>query len=645
MRKIVNINKDWKFIDKNIDITLTSKAKYEDVNIPHTWNGIDGQDGGNDYVREKYWYLKSFTKPKIKSNQQIFVEFNGVNSSASIYLNHKLVGYHDGGYSTFRFPITKLLNEDMNEFQILVDNTKRNDVYPQKADFTFYGGIYRDVNLIIVEDTHFDLMHNGNQGVKIETFIENQRAYVNLAPEIIGKASFVAKVIDHTGKVVLEENNKYQLMLENFTLWDGFNNPYLYTIEISLINEKAKVVDQISKKIGFRSFHIDPNQGFYLNGKKYPLRGVCRHQDRPQIGNALTHKEHLDDIELIKEVGANTIRLAHYQHDQYFYDLCDQMGFIVWAEIPYISQHLKDGDQNAKSQMEELIYQNIHHPSIVTWGISNEVTISHVNKKCIKLHEDLHELCHKLDNHRLTVIADYMPTRINHKLNSIPDIVSYNLYFGWYLPFTKLSGWKLDRYHRRFPNRIVGLSEYGAEGMPNIHSAKPRRGDNTEEYQNIYHEQMLEVINKRDYIWATHLWNMFDFAADARNQGGEPGMNHKGLVTFDRKTKKDSFYLYKAYWSNDPFVHIAGKRFEARNEETTEIKIYTNLKFIKVYHNSNIVYDGPVDKIARIKVKLSLNNDINVVSGKFEDKAMFYKVKHKPNEYKIKKQSNKSWEK
>ncbi|HHW89565.1 MAG TPA: glycoside hydrolase family 2 protein [Clostridiales bacterium] len=642
MRKVININNDWKFIKQDVGISAAEKTAGKNINLPHTWNGKDGQDGGNDYYRGVCWYVRELDKPDFKNGELAYIEFKGVNSSAEVYVNDEYVGRHDGGYSTFRFNITNFI-KDKNVIAVAVDNKKTNKVYPQKADFTFYGGIYRDVNIIIVSKNHFDLDFFGSCGVKIDTSIQDNNGLVHITPYIIGQGQIATTIYDAQGKEVASGADK--LEIKNVRLWNGVKDPYLYTIKVQLTNNGV-IDDEIVKNIGFRTFHFDPNQGFFLNGEKYPLRGVCRHQDRPNIGNAILKEHHDEDMELISEVGANTVRLAHYQHDDYFYDLCDKYGMVVWAEIPYISKHMSEANDNAIQQMKELIYQHYHRPSIVCWGLSNEITISPAGKDRYDFHIKLNDLCHEIDKTRKTAIACYMPCRISNKLNRIPDLVSYNLYFGWYLPWTSLAGWKLDAYHRKYPNEIIGLAEYGAEGMPNLHSKRPLRGDNTEEYQAIYHEKMIDIINKRDYLWATHIWNMFDFGSDGRNQGGEPGMNHKGLVTFDRKTKKDSFYLYKAYWSDEPFVHICSKRFVNRTGKKTKIKVYTNQDQVSLYHNDKLIATQKGRYIFEFIIDMEEINNIKVTSGNLTDSCIIKRVKKKDRSYILRNAGkNKSWEK
>ena len=644
MRNTKNINPNWMFLNENVSYDLLANKNFIEVDLPHTWNGIDGQDGGNDYIRDKFWYKKNLLKTELPEGQKYFIEFKGVNSSSDVYFNGRHLGHHDGGYSTFRYEITSDI-KDQNEIYVFVDNSINNRVYPQKADFTFYGGIYRNVSIIGVGDSHFDLLHYGSKGAKVNAHVNNHIGQLDIETYVIGKGKVKVEVKNQEGISLYKDELNSPIVLDNVHLWHGKEDPYLYSVMISLEDDNH-ILDHIEYQVGFRSFHFNAIDGFYLNGKKYPLRGVCRHQDRPKIGNALTAKEHDEDIELIKEVGANTIRLAHYQHDDYFYDLCDKEGFIVWAEIPYISKHMNHANENAKQQMKELIIQQYHRPSIVTWGISNEITISFAGKDCLAFHKEMNDLVHALDPSRKTVIANYMPARIHNKLNRVPDMVSYNLYFGWYLPFTSLAGWKLDRYHKKYPNEILGLSEYGAEGVDKVFNRFPRRGDQTEAYQAIYHERMLDIINARDYIWGTHLWNMFDFAADARNQGGEPGMNHKGLMTFDRKRRKDSFFLYKANWSKEPFIHICDKGYEKRTGKKTKIKVYTNQNDIEIYHNNVLVYDGVVHH-HKVEVKVIMNkvNLVVVKSNHLQDESQFIKVNKKPEEYKIHRTKNVSWEK
>lgn len=635
MRQVILFNNDWLF-------QMPGEEPVK-LNLPHTWNGVDGQDGGDNYKRCKCTYTKTFKKPDFKVGERVKLEFKGVNSEGEVLLNGKLLTVHAGGYSTFIVDITDHLLDD-NTLVVNVDNSKTEEVYPQTADFTFYGGIYRDVNLLILPKNHFEFLKDSSPALKVTTKVEGNDGIINVAAEVSGNLAPIILVLNKDNEVVAKGTINEDIKISNVHLWNGVKDPYLYTVK-GILKDKD-IEDEVSTRIGFRTFKVDPKKGFFLNGKPYPLRGVCRHQDRPKIGNALTKKEHEEDIKLIKEVGANTIRLAHYQHDQYFYDLCDEYGFVVWAEIPYISRYMKAADKNAFNQMSELIHQNFNHPSIVCWGISNEITMFKVTNATRKHHKELNEFCHKEDPSRFTTIACFSVMTIFNRIAHITDVASYNLYWGWYVPITRVTGLICDMWHLFYPHGPIGLSEYGAEAMPNLHSAHPRRGDNTEEYQAIYHEKMIDVINKRPYLWATHVWNMFDFAADARNQGGEPGMNHKGLVTFDRKTKKDSFYAYKAYWSDEPFIHLCSKRFINRVGSKTLVKVYTNQNEVSLYQNGKLICTKKGNKIFKFKIKMAETNEIVVTSGNLKDSGIIKKVATKDPSYIVKKGgSNKSWEK
>ena len=624
MRRFTCINQGWTFIGPD--------KKSQIVNVPHTWNAIDGQDGGNDYWRGSCVYEKEFEAPAWNpETEAVYLEFQGVNASADVVLNGRACRHHDGGYSTFRVNVSELLQAD-NHLKVTVDNSVNDRVYPQKADFTFYGGIYRDVHVIVVNKNRFDLDYFGGPGLQITPKVDGKNAIVNIKSwHNAEDAEVLIRILDAEGNVVAEgSGTDASLQIAQVHLWDGLKDPYLYKAVLQL-SVNGEVVDEISSRFGVRSFHVDPEKGFFLNGRAYPLHGVSRHQDRKGIGNALTRAHHREDMELIREMGCNTIRLAHYQHDQYFYDLCDEYGMVVWAEIPYISSHMPNGRDNTISQMKELIVQNYNHPSIVTWGISNEITIATKDKKdMLDNHHMLNDLCHEMDPSRVTTLACYAVCGPFNKSAHISDLVSWNLYLGWYTPGLFLNDLWISFFHFCYPKRPLGFSEYGCEAMPNLHSSKPRRGDHTEEYQAVYHEYMLECFKRHPYMWANHVWNMFDFAADARDQGGEPGMNHKGLVTFDRKVKKDSFYLYKAYWSEEGFVHVAGSRYVDRPEAVTKVKVYSNQPKVALYNNGKLVAEKTGEHVFTFEVSLEAENNLKAVAGSFEDTAFIRKV-DKPN--------------
>ena len=635
MRSIAKLMKDWQFTGPD-GVTAA-------VALPHTWNAVDGQDGGNDYWRGTCTYRTRFAAPAYDpAQQQVWLQFEGVNSSAAVLLNGRQLCTHDGGYSTFRAEITELLQAE-NQLAVQVDNSVNDRVYPQKADFTFYGGIYQDVSLLVVNKNHIALGHFGDTGVKITPDLKEGSADIQVETLVEGEGTVVVELLDAEGSTVAKgEGAKASLHLDAPHLWNGVKDPYLYTCVVRLMQD-GKPVDEVTTKVGLRSFSVDAKKGFFLNGKPYPLHGVSRHQDRKGLGNAITRKMHDEDMALIRELGANTVRLAHYQHDQYFYDLCDKYGMVVWAEIPYISEHLPNGRENTISQMKELIHQNYNHPSIVCWGVSNEITISTKDKAdMLDNHHVLNDLCHKMDPTRLTTLACYAMCGPFNPVAHITDLVSWNLYLGWYVPGLFLNDLWMDFFHLVYPNRPLGFSEYGAEGMPNLHSAHPRRGDHTEEYQAKYHEYMLKCFDRHPWLWATHVWNMFDFAADARDQGGEPGMNHKGLVTFDRKTKKDSFYLYKAWWSEENFVHICSKRFTDRTEKEIEVKVYSNQNTVALYADGKKLAEQTGEHIFKFRVPLHGKVELKAVAGDCIDTACFRSVATPNPSYKLVKTKSKS---
>ena len=631
MRTVYNFNAKWAFTKQACQIPAEMPKDWYWVNLPHSWNAIDGQDGGNDYYRGTCYYAKTLDKMDLPSADKYYLEVCGANSSADVYLNGKKLAHHDGGYSTWRVDITDSLDRD-NLFVFAVNNSANQKIYPQVADFTFYGGLYRDVNIICVNESHFELNHFGGTGVKVTPEVLDKNARVDVEVWIKNKKEgqkICYTVLDKLNNEVVclsSCETKVSMLIENVNLWHGRKNPYLYTLKTELI-ENGEVIDLVITRFGCRAFSVDPERGFILNGEEYPLRGVSRHQDRYGIGNALLPEHHREDIELIMEVGATTIRLAHYQHDQYFYDLCDEKGFVVWAEIPYISQHMPGGRENTVSQMKELITQNYNHPSIVVWGLSNEITMKgEDDPDLLENHRILNDLCHEMDKTRLTTIAAVSPCSIDSPYIQIPDLVSYNHYFGWYGGDTSMNGPWFDNFHKKWPNIPIGCSEYGCEAL-NWHTSDPVQGDYTEEYQAYYHEELIKQLFTRKYLWATHVWNMFDFGADARSEGGENGQNHKGLVTFDRKYKKDSFYAYKAWLSDDPFVHICGKRYIDRVEDVTRITVYSNQPSVELYVNGkSLGKKKSAEHFFYFDVKNEGVTEIVAKAGECRDESVIRKV-------------------
>ena len=631
MRTVLNIDQGWSFVKGMAEAPVHVPDNGEIVNLPHTWNAKDGQDGGNDYFRGTCCYARNLSKSDLPAGQKYFLEIHGANSSADVYMNGKRLAHHDGGYSTWRVEITNTLRNE-NCLVILVDNAANETVYPQTADFTFYGGLYRSVDIVAVPETHFELEHLGCPGIYVTPIMDGKNANVEIQTYIMDlrEGDVVSyRILDAEGNLVVSQNSateKASFVIENAHLWNGIKDPYLYTAEAE-IRRGGEVLDHVSARFGCRSFEIHPEKGFILNGEEYPLRGVSRHQDRWQIGNALLPEHHKEDMDLISEVGANTIRLAHYQHDQYFYDLCDERGMVVWAEIPYISRHMPGANENTHLQMKELITQCYNHPSICVWGLSNEITMDGAkDPDLIKNHRVLNDLVHRMDKTRPTVIACISMCGMDEEYVHIPDVVSYNHYFGWYGGSLDEYGPWFDKFHEKYPNTPIGVSEYGCEAL-NWHNSNPESGDYSEEYQAIYHEALIRQLFTRKYIWATHVWNMFDFGADARAEGGENGQNHKGLMTIDRKYKKDSFYAYKAWLNPEPMIHLCGKRYIDRVEDVTKVTVYSNQPEVELFANGiSLGKKSAEDHFFYFDVPNNGETKLEAVAGDLRDESVIRKV-------------------
>jgi len=643
MRTVLNIDPGWSFLKDCRQAPTALPESAEIISLPHTWNGVDGQDGGNDYFRGTCCYVKKLYRSELPEGKKYFLEILGANSSADVYMNGKRLAHHDGGYSTWRVELSNTLREE-NILVIMVDNSPNESVYPQTADFTFYGGLYRSVNIIAVNSTHFDLDWYGSPGIHVTPEIKGSDAEIDIRSYVTDPASgdmFHYLILDSEGNICAEASSgetSEKLILENVHLWQGRSDPYLYTAVAEIIRG-GEAIDSVSTRFGCRSFEIDPENGFILNGKEYPLRGVSRHQDRAKIGNALLPEHHEEDMELICEMGANTIRLAHYQHDRYFYDLCDEKGMVVWAEIPYISRHMAGANENTISQMKELIVQNCNHPSIVCWGLSNEITMDGAkDPDMIENHRVLNKLCHDLDPTRPTVIACISMCGMDEEYVHIPDLVSYNHYFGWYGGSTDDNGPWFDKFHAKYPNTPIGCSEYGCEAL-NWHNSNPQQGDYSEEYQAYYHEELIKQFFSRKYLWATHVWNMFDFGADARAEGGENGQNHKGLITIDRKYKKDAFYAYKAWLNPEPMVHICGKRYIDRAEDMTRVTVYSNLPEVELFVNGqSLGKKTSDDHFFRFDVPNAGESKLLAVAGECRDESLIRKVEKMNPDYILREQ-------
>jgi beta-galactosidase len=640
MLKIIDLNDKWLFTKENNPANVQEEiSSGEAVTLPHCWNAEDGQGNGNGVFKGKCWYQRKLNISEKELSKYIYLEIGAAGNVSEVYINGQLAGGSKCGYAMYRVFLNSYLKAGNNLISIIVDNTQHDDVYPLMADFTFYGGLYREVKLIIEDTLHFDLLDNGRDGIYLtQKYISENTFELNIKGRVINELSCVNEgkldfyLFDKEGKIVfnnttdIEVSNKYEFNLtekiSEATPWQGIENPYLYTLKAELIYNGV-LCDSRSIQIGFRNIEITSDKGVFLNGKPIKLNGVSRHQDFAGVGNALT-KEHMNlDMSLIKEIGANSVRLSHYQHDDYFYSLCDREGMLVWAEIPFISvpTTIDEKNKNAKDQLEKLIKQAYNHSSIYCWGVQNEITIAVENEGIYEKVNELEVLAKSLDPSRITAQANIYSVADTSSLNQLTDFVGYNLYYGWYYKEMQDLGKRLDEFHKARPAIPVMVSEYGVDTNPKIHSYNPTVKDYTEEYQLLFHDNAIKTINERPFVLGGYQWNMFDFGSDSRDEGGERGKNLKGLVTIDRKIKKDAFYLYKANWSKEPFVHLAGRRFVNRHEELSDIVVLSNLENIKLFNGEELI--GEINNTEAMKIfkQVELAHGENLIRVEGHDKA------------------------
>ncbi len=628
MNRIVNWCEDWTFSKQSwLGTDVTKKIAGENVSLPHTWYK------DNDYYQGDAVYQKGFVYTKT-DNEKVFAKFYGVDKVCDIYLNGVEVGKHQGGYNVFAVELTNALKEGDNLLTVLVSTDKQLQVSPISGDFAVFGGIHRKVELITTKDICFDRTYYGTDGIIFQTRVnEDGEGELWAQAHVLGDEKdidIVYTIYDGDDIVVgaMAKPSDEFVKVCSFpepTLWNGVDNTYLYIAKAS-VKVGETIVDSVAKNIGFRSMKMDADKGFFLNGEHVKLHGVAKHQDTDGVFSAATMENWAQDMKLIHEVGANAVRLSHYPHPQEIYDLCDSMGFVTWAEIPMLK--LTENEElfeNAKFQLKEMILQNMHHPSICFWGIQNEIAIyGEFPYMAEKMHE-LNDIVHELDTTRFSTCANLNVVHSSSNLNQVTDVTAYNIYYGWYYGEFADHGKFLDEFHKTNPNMPLGISEYGADTNTAYHSEEPKVNDYSEEFQALYHETVYPMMAERDFVWGSFVWNMFDFTSPIRQAANIKNRNIKGLVTFDRKTKKDSFYYYKAVWSKEPFVHIGGKRFVNRSSECINLKVYSNEPEVFLEVNGH-PFKQPVENgIALFKmIPLQMGeNFVKAYSGDRSDDAMF----------------------
>ena len=640
-RQDILLNNDWNFRFSH----QVQKGTEVRVDLPHTWNAQDALSGKIDYKRgignyEKNLFIRSEWKGK-----RLFIRFEGVNNIADVFVNRRHIGEHRGGYGAFIFEITgKVEYGKENSILVRVNNGEQLDIMPLVGDFNFYGGIYRDVHLLITDETCISPLNYASPGVRlIQDSVSHKYAKVRTVVDLSNgdsgnrEVELNVRLLDGQ-RVVKEGTKKVNLsgnaaMQQEFTfeidqphLWNGRQDPFLYQAEVTL-SRNGQMVDRVTQPLGLRFYRIDPDKGFFLNGKHLPLQGVCRHQDRSEVGNALRPQHHEEDAASMLEMGVNAVRLAHYPQATYFYDLMDKNGIIVWAEIPFVGPggyndkgfvDLPAFRANGKEQLKELIRQHYNHPSICVWGLFNELT--ELGDNPVEYIKELNVLAHQEDPTRLTTSASNQMG----DLNFITDAIAWNRYDGWYGGTPADLGKWLDRMHKDHPEICIAISEYGAGAsiyhqQDSLVKTVPTSWWHPENWQTYYHIENWKTISSRPYVWGSFVWNMFDFGAAHRTEGDRPGINDKGLVTFDRKVRKDAFYFYKANWNGEePMLYLTGKRNTARTQRLQTIIAFTNQSGAELFVNGKSYGKATPDSYAILEWKnVELQpgeNEIRVVS-------------------------------
>ncbi|MBC7451462.1 MAG: T9SS type A sorting domain-containing protein [Cytophagales bacterium] len=614
-RTVVQFNDSWKFLKSDAvgaQGPTFNDVSWENVTTPHSWNGVDGQDGGNNYYRGIGWYRKHFTLAQ--TGKRVYVKFDASNMTTDVYVNNVQVGTHTGGYSAFIFDITSQVTAGDNVIAVKVNNAATIIAAPLDADFTFFGGLNKSVELLYLNAVHIDPTDFASPGVyitqtttssdksdlSIKTLVKNDQASaatVTVTSTILNAAGATVTTATSSGTVGagVQVPMTGTATIINPTLWNGLTNPYLYKVKTE-ISVAGTVVDVVTQPLGIRYYSVDVNNGFFLNGVSYRLHGVAHHEDYPDKGRALSDLDRKTDLDMLKDMGCNYLRLSHYQHGQYTYNYLDSVGIVAWTEIPLIDNidpaNSTAFSDNAKQQLTELIKQNYNHPCVIVWSLSNEITYKN-NKTPYPgpLVQSLNDLAKQLDPNRLTASAAMFS---NESLNFFSDIYSCNQYNGWYYnTYNDVGPWA-DTQHSTYSAKAFGISEYGAGANVKQHEplnplvAEPLNYGpwHPEEYQALFHEAHWQQIKARPYLWSTSVWVAFDFASDGRNEGLQPGINDKGLITRDRKTKKDAYYYYKANWSTTPFVYLTGRRFDIRYDSVVIAKAYSNCDSVIIKLNN-----------------------------------------------------------
>jgi beta-galactosidase len=637
----ISLNAGWQFIKLPRGIPVEREnLDWETVSLPHTWYREEDPYHGLVLYRREIGVGKAWKKA--------FLEFEGADQRCRVFVNGKEIGEHNGAYARFRFPVPEAaLKSGELRIEALLDNRVSADVSPNFGDFTIFGGLYRNVNLLVTSEDHFDYCYYGTDGVIARAAVQDDGSgLLALEPHVCTEredACIVYTLTGPEGELAAESTapakESVSLRVPEPKLWNGKKAPELYTLRAELQID-GETADEAEIRVGFRTVSMSPDDGLRLNGEHIKLCGVAKHQDRAGVFSAVSREQIDEDFALIREIGANAIRLSHYQHPQHTYDRCDEDGLLCWAEVPMLKM-TENGAlyANIEQQLIELVLQNIHHPSIFCWGIQNEIGMF---RDAPFMHEEcrvLTALAKRLDPNRLVTAANLYNVKPASQLNAITDMVGYNLYFGWYYGEMPDYSKYLDNYHAQRPEMPLGISEYGVDCNVKLHSETPRVKDYSEEFQALWHETVYPVLQSKDYLWGSFIWNMFDFSSDRRSEGGVKYINGKGLVSHDRTLRKDAFYYYKAKWSAEPFVHLCARRFVKRCRETVDVKVYTNQNAVTLFVNGaereTLSNNGNGTVLFRDVALEPGENRLKAVSGELADSLIFERVEIAEESYRL----------
>lgn len=637
-RRTITLNDNWWFRFSH----QVQKGSGQRVDLPHTWNAVDAQSGKQDYKRGIGNYTKTFFVPESWRQHRLFIRFEGANSIADVFINGRHIGEHRGGYTAFVFELTDKVDYGKDNILLVrVNNGEQLDVMPLVGDFNFYGGIYRDVALLLTDNVCISPLDYASPGIYLRQKEVNDRSATVETGIVLSNSTATTQTIDIRvqvldGSSVITERTKSVKVRPRTTaqtidipfsiarphLWNATEDPFMYTVKVSIWRGQT-LIDEVTQPLGLRYYHFDSAKGFFLNGRHLPLHGVCRHQERAEVGNALRHAHIDEDIRLMREMGVNAVRLAHYPHSDYTHKQMDRTGIVTWAEIPFVgpggyadkgfvdTERFRD---NGKQQLRELIRQNYNHPSICVWGLFNELKYDGDNP--LEYIKELNALAHREDPTRPTTCASNQ----QGEMNFVTDVIAWNRYDGWYGSTPNSLATYLDKTHAEHPNLCIGISEYGAgasvyQQQDSLTQPTPTGWWHPENWQTYYHIRNWDILSHRPYVWGTFVWNMFDFGAAHRTEGDRPGINDKGLVTHDRKVKKDAYYFYKANWNPQPMVYIAGKRCTERHCRETEIQVFSNCRQVRLSLNGTPIQTLAPNDIRLCTFRVTLHPGHNILTA------------------------------